>query len=161
MAIHGYMSLKGRRQGLISAGCSATDSIGNRCQAAHLDEIMVLSFSHNLSNIGNTERTTHRPIMITKYVDKATPLLAEALTAREIVECRITLYRINASGKQEEYFRIDLSDAMIVDQRVEVPHSVLLNNQEPQEYLAIRYGFVAWHHLIANTSGYASWGEES
>ena len=159
MAYHGYLSMTGRRQGLISAGCSATDSIGNRCQSAHLDEIMVLSFSHNLSNLGNTEQTTHRPILITKYIDKATPLLAEALTNREILECRINLYRINAAGKHECYFKVDLSDAIIVDQRMEVPHSVLLNAQDPQEYLAIRYGFIAWHHLTANTSGYAAWGD--
>ncbi len=42
---------------------------------------------------------------------------------------------------------------------MEVPHSVLLNAQDPQEYLAIRYGFIGWHHLIANTSGYASWSD--
>lgn len=40
MAYHGYMSIKGRSQRLISAGCSTIDSIGNRCQAAHVDEIM-------------------------------------------------------------------------------------------------------------------------
>lgn len=158
MAYHGYMSIKGRSQGLISAGCSATDSIGNRCQAAHMDEIMVLSFSHNLSNVGNTERTTHRPILITKYIDKATPLLAQALTNREVLECRINLYRINV-GKHECYFKVELSGAIVVDQRMEVPHSVLLNAQDPQEYLAIRYDFIGWHHLIANTSGYASWGD--
>ena len=158
MAYHGYMSIKGRSQGLISAGCSATDSIGNRCQAAHMDEIMVLSFSHNLSNVGNTERTTHRPILITKYIDKATPLLAQALTNREVLECRINLYRIIA-GKHECYFKDELSGAIVVDQRMEVPHSVLLNAQDPQEYLAIRYDFIGWHHLIANTSGYASWGD--
>ncbi|MBK5002847.1 Hcp family type VI secretion system effector [Pseudomonas sp. S31] len=161
MAIHGYMSIKGRRQGLISSGCSAPESLGNRCQEGHLDEIMMLSFTHSLSNFGNTERITHRPVMITKYIDKATPLLSGALADREVLECRIKLYRLNPAGKIEQYFRVDLSDAMIVDQRIEVPHSVLLNNQDPQEYLAIRYGFVAWHHMIANTSGYASWGEES
>lgn len=159
MAYHGYMSIKGRRQGLISAGCSTTDSIGGRCQIAHVDEIMVLSFSHNFSNVGNTERATHRPILITKYIDKATPLLAEALAGRETMECRLNLYRINAAGKQECYFKVELSDAIVVDQRLEVPHSVLLNAQDPQEYLAIRYGFIEWHHLIANTSGYAKWGE--
>lgn len=158
MAYHGYMSIKGRSQGLISAGCSTIDSIGNRCQEAHVDEIMVLSFSHNLSNMGNTERTTHRPVLITKYIDKATPLLAEALTSREVLECRLHLYRINA-GKHECYLRIDLKDAILVDLRMEVPHSVLMNAQDPQEYLAIRYGFIGWHHLIANTSGYASWGD--
>lgn len=68
MAYHGYMSIKGRSRGLISAGCSTIDSIGNRCQSAHVDEIMVLSFSHNLFNMGNVERATHRPVLITNIL---------------------------------------------------------------------------------------------
>lgn len=157
MAHHGYLTIKGRTQGLISAGCSSTESIGNRCQTAHLDEIMVLSFSHNLTSIGNTEAAIHRPILITKYIDKSTPLLAEALTNREILQCKLKMYRINA-GKHECFLEIELTDARVVDQRMEIPHSVLLSAQDPQEYLAIRYDFIAWHHLSANTSGYADWG---
>jgi uncharacterized protein len=158
VAIHGYMSIKGRYRGFISAGCSTQDSIGNRCQDLHTDEIMVLSFTHNLSNGDNTDRATHRPILITKHLDKSTPLLAEALTSREIVDCKINFYRINAAGQQERYFYVELTGGLIVDQRIEVPHSILLNDQYPQEYLAIRYESIGWEHLIAGTSGYANWG---
>ncbi|MDF0730745.1 Hcp family type VI secretion system effector [Pseudomonas entomophila] len=159
MACHGYMSISGRSKGLISAGCSTQDSIGNRFQVGHADEIMVLSFSHNLSSLGNTDRATHRPILITKHVDKSTPLLAEALASREIVDCKINFYRVNGSGKQERFFHIELAGGLVVDHRIEMPHSILLNDQHPQEYIAIRYGFIGWQHLIAGTSGYASWGD--
>lgn len=43
MANHGYMTINGTAQGLISAGCATRDSIGNKYQAAHTDEIMVLA----------------------------------------------------------------------------------------------------------------------
>ncbi|MBI6898227.1 Hcp family type VI secretion system effector [Pseudomonas putida] len=158
MAYHGYMAIKGRFRGLLSAGCSTQDSLGNRYQAGHTDEIMVLSFSHNLSNIDNTDRATHRPVLITKHLDKSTPLLAEALVSREIVDCKINFYRINASGKQERFLHIELTGGLLVDQRIEMPHSVLLNDQDPQEYLAIRYSSICWQHLISGTSGYANWG---
>ena len=46
MASHGYMSISGKSQGVISAGCSTPESIGNKCQTGHRDEIMVLSFNH-------------------------------------------------------------------------------------------------------------------
>lgn len=52
MVSHGYMTITGKAQGLIAAGCSTQDSIGNKCQAGHADEIMVLSYSHNMSNDG-------------------------------------------------------------------------------------------------------------
>ena len=48
MASHSYMSITGKRQGMISAGCSGQSSIGNKCQFGHQDEIMVLDYSHDM-----------------------------------------------------------------------------------------------------------------
>lgn len=93
MAIPGYMTITGKTQGLISAGCSTPDSVGNKYQSAHTDEIMVLSYSHNLANIDNTRRATHAPIIVTKNVDKSSPLLAQALATREEINCTINFYR--------------------------------------------------------------------
>ena len=74
MANHGYMSTTGKRQGLISAGCSGLNSIGNKCQIDHEDEIMILAYSHNMmtGNDGGVsgDRGKHLPIMITKNVDR-------------------------------------------------------------------------------------------
>jgi type VI secretion system Hcp family effector len=81
MAYHGYMSIKGSLQGLISAGCSTQDSIGNKCQLGHRDEIMVLAFDHGLTNADNTQRALHRPVYLTKFVDKATRFLPRRWTA--------------------------------------------------------------------------------
>lgn len=95
MASHSYMSITGKRQGLISAGCSGQSSLGNKCQFAHQDEIMVLAYSHDMvtGNDGSIAggRGQHRPIMITKAIDKSSPLLASALHGREEVECIINL----------------------------------------------------------------------
>lgn len=68
MANYAYMNVIGNIQGLISAGYSAQNAIGNKYQAAHRDEIMVLSFTHNMANIGNIEQPAHRPIILTKNV---------------------------------------------------------------------------------------------
>lgn len=157
MAYHGYMTITGKTQGLISVGCSTRDSIGNRCQTAHRDEIQVLSFAHNLINNDNTQRATHGPVLITKHLDKATPLLAQALDTREEVECKINFYRINSAGAQEKYFTVSLSGGLVSQQNLEMPHSVLLADQDAQEHLAIRYRDISWHHHGAGTSGYASW----
>lgn len=58
MANHGCMTITGKAQGLISAGCSTQESIGNKCQTGHADEIMVLSYTHNMINIGNIDKPT-------------------------------------------------------------------------------------------------------
>jgi len=88
MANHGYMSINGKSQGLISAGCSTQDSIGNKCQEGHRDEIMVMSFNHNMLNTGNVRASTHGPVVITKSIDKSSPLLAVALSNREELNMR-------------------------------------------------------------------------
>lgn len=41
MANISYLSLSGETQGLISAGCSTLDSVGNKAQPEHKDQIMV------------------------------------------------------------------------------------------------------------------------
>ncbi|GEM_PF-3581787 len=37
MANHGYMTISGESQGLISAKCSTQDSIGNKWQEGHCE----------------------------------------------------------------------------------------------------------------------------
>ncbi len=44
-----YLTLNGKKQGLISAGCSTLDSIGNRYQKGHEDQIQVLSLDHSMT----------------------------------------------------------------------------------------------------------------
>ncbi len=44
-----YLTITGRKQGLISSGCSTYDSIGNKYQTDHENEIYVYSFDHNIS----------------------------------------------------------------------------------------------------------------
>lgn len=98
MAFQSYMTVTGKVQGLITAGCSTPESIGNKYQIEHTDEIMVLACEHGMANIGNINHTTHYPISITKYIDKSSPLLAQALDSREELECSIHCYRVSAAG---------------------------------------------------------------
>ncbi|MHC8320076.1 Hcp family type VI secretion system effector [Pseudomonas sp. GB2N2] len=166
MANHGYMTINGKAQGMISAGCSTQDSIGNKYQATHTDEIMVLSYSHNMTNIGNIgnigniNRSTHSPIIITKAVDKSSPLLAQALSNREEINCAISFYRVSSFGMQEKFYTVSINGGVIVDLTLEVPHAILQNDAEAQEHVAIRYRDITWVHHLAKTAGYSSWGEE-
>jgi type VI secretion system Hcp family effector len=161
MANQGYMTMTGERQGLISAGCSAQDSIGNKCQTAHLDEIQVLSLVHDMAQVDNSPHASHGPIVITKNIDKSTPLLAQALDQRENLKCVLDFYRVSAYGNQEKFYTVELRGAVIVSLSTTIPHSILENDLEAEEVVAIRYRDILWTHHLAGTSGYASWsGEE-
>ena len=164
MASHSYMTITGKRQGLISAGCSGQSSIGNKCQSGHLDEIMVLAYSHDMvtGNDGSVAggRGKHLPIVITKSIDKSSPLLACALHEREEVDCIINLYRTIPAGGQERYYSIHLTGARIAHISQQVPHAIRMNDSEPQEQVSIRYREIAWAHVPGATSAYSTWGDE-
>ncbi|CAM3295937.1 protein of unknown function [Xenorhabdus nematophila AN6/1] len=68
-----YLSLKGKKQGLISAGCSTPESIGNRYQKGREDQIQVLSLNHSMSRDQNVN---HQPVSFVKPIDKSSPLFA-------------------------------------------------------------------------------------
>ena len=154
-----YMTIKGKQQGDISAGCSTPESMGNKCQEAHLNEIMVLSYTHQMTNVANLDRATHGPVIITKNIDKSSPLLAQALAQREAVTCKIDFYRTTSNGSQEKFYSVEIQDAVIIDLMVMTPHVTQDNEAEPSEQLAIRYGDISWTHHIAGTSGYSYWGQ--
>jgi type VI secretion system Hcp family effector len=149
---------------LISAGCSGQSSIGNKCQFGHQNEIMVLAYSHDMlagidgSMVGG--RSKHMPVMITKGIDKSSPLLASALHEREEVECIINFYRTASAGGREQYYSIHLTGARIAHISLQVPHAIRMNDAEPQEQVSIRYRAIAWAHVPGGTSAYSTWGGE-
>lgn len=160
MANPGYMTITGKAQGLISAGCSTPESIGNKYQSSHTDEIMVLAYRHNMANIGNISKPTHSPIIISKAIDKSSPLLAQALSSREEINCTIHFYRVSSYGMQEKYYSVSIDGGIIADLTSDMPHIVMQGNAEPQEQIAIRYREITWTHHLAGTSGHTTWGEE-
>lgn len=164
MANHGYMSITGKRQGLISAGCSGTHSIGNKCQIGHEDEIMVLAVSHNMLTESDgsvsSDRGKHMPLMITKNIDKSSPLLASALHEREEMECTLHFYRTSPAGGQDKYYKIQLRGAKIALINVQVPHAIHMNDSQPQEIVSLRYRDISWTHIQAGTCAYSTWGNE-
>ncbi|WP_175650847.1 Hcp family type VI secretion system effector [Pseudomonas sp. Marseille-P9899] len=160
MATHSYLSITGDKMGLISAGCSTHASIGNKYQAGYTNQILVLSVDHQMTSISNTAHATHNPLIITKPIDKASPLLAEALTTREVLTCVLFLYRTSPTGGVEKYYSIRIDGARIVALTVDVPHAVLLNDVSATEQIALRYDSINWTHHGASTSGRAYAAQE-
>ncbi|EOF5434525.1 Hcp family type VI secretion system effector [Salmonella enterica] len=151
-----YLTLTGEKQGLISAGCSSLDSIGNKAQLLHLDQIMVYELTHGLSRDQNVN---HHSVSIKKPVDKASPLLGKAISDNEILTCDFDFYRTNRFGINEKYYKLTLTNARINDIHLYVPHSVDDNSGQTQETISFIYETINWEHCIAGTSAYSLWSE--
>lgn len=151
-----YLKLQGNKQGLISRGCLTMDSIGNKFQNGHEDEILIHELSSNLSMDQNV---SFQPIDIRKPIDKASPLLSQSLTSNEILTCDFSFYRTSMSGGLELYYKIKLTEASIVNIHCFYPNSITQNQAQPEESLSIRFKSITWEHVKAGTSTYSIWDE--
>ncbi|EGT3624436.1 Hcp [Morganella morganii] len=153
-----YLSVTGNKQGLISRGASTIDSIGNKYQSGHEDEILVFEVS---SGISMGQNVNFQPLDIRKPIDKSSPLLAQALTNNEILTCDFSFYRTGMNGSMELYYKIKLTGAAIVNLNCFYPNSVTHNDSQPEESLSIRFKSITWEHVMAGTSSYSIWDDRS
>lgn len=149
-----YLSLNGKNQGLISAGCCSLDSIGNKAQIKHSDQIMVYELNHRLTRINNVN---HQMLTIKKPIDKSSPLLSKAISENEILTCEFPMYRTNRFGINELYYIIKLTEARICELQLCIPHVVDDNKGQPEETVSFIYEAISWEHCTAGTSSYSLW----
>lgn len=151
-----YLTLNGVKQGLISAGCSSLDSIGNLCQACHTDQIYIYELNHSITREQNV---SHHPIVIVKPIDKSSPLMGIAISNNERLDGSIDIYRTSQNGAQELFYTIKLTNITITSINVFYPNSLTHNDSQPQESISLKYESISWQHHVAGTSGYSIWDD--
>lgn len=169
MAIPAYMTIEGSNQGDISSGALSMDSVGTASQEGHEDEIMIQAFEHSVPRATNVQsgQITGLPEMkamkIVKMIDKASPLLYNALTGGEQLSITVNWFRVSASGEEELYYVMQLENAVLVDIK-----TVMENVTDPQkahfshmEELYITAGNITWTHEAAGTEGAYQFGAAS
>jgi type VI secretion system secreted protein Hcp len=149
MALNSYLSLKGQKQG---------DIKGSVTQKGREGKIMVIAYSHEIISPRDiqsglpTGQRLHKPIVITKELDKSSPLLYNALCTNENItswELQFWTPQIKAAqgvGSEVQHFTIKLTNANIasISQR-------MLNNKNPEltryaeyEEIAFTYQKISW-----------------
>lgn len=100
-----YLHVIGTKQGNITQGTFTEESVGNIYVEGHEDEILVQAISHGMSLPTDSQsgqpsgQRVHQPFVVTKVVDKSSPLLCTAMTTGERLEkCEIRLYRVSVFG---------------------------------------------------------------
>ncbi|MBI6547629.1 Hcp family type VI secretion system effector [Xenorhabdus lircayensis] len=149
-----YLTLNGKKQGLISAGCSTLDSIGNRYQKGHEDQIQVLSLNHSISRQQNVN---HSPIQFIKPIDKSSPLLAMAIDSNESLNGKFICYRTGQTGQLELFYEIKITEATVSEVSCAYPHSINDFDAMPYERVILNYKSISWNHMTAGTSAYSRW----
>lgn len=151
-----WLTLQGQTQGMISAGCTSIDSIGNKSQSAHCNQIMVMAINHGMSR---TQNVNHQCLTFIKPVDKSSSLLGKSITDNETLSCEFSFYRTSRAGLNECYYTLKLINARISSIHLQVPHTIDDSAGQPEEIVELSYESIAWEHLIAGTSAYSIWDE--
>lgn len=160
-----YLTLVGTKQGLISGGANTEDSIGNIWQTGREDQILVQAVSHGLSlHNGKADGLRmHRPLTITKTLDKSSPLINAALCSGEVLKtCQLDWYRTSSSGGLEHFYTIELDDAVITDVELIMPHcqDAAAENYTQLERVQLSYRTITWTHEISRTMASDTWRDE-
>jgi type VI secretion system secreted protein Hcp len=165
MPIPAFMTIHGSRQGLITAGAFTEASVGNTYQSGREDKIMVQALSHGMyiPKDQGAGRRMHRPLIITKTLDKASPLLNMALSSGELLsECRVEFYRTSASGVQEHFYTVELEDALVVGSELLMPNCLDSGTSHLTQLEKIHFSYrrIYWRHEISRTMGSDEWQGE-
>ena len=106
-----YLTLTGKKQGKITGGVTQKGREGS---------IAVYSYNHSIVSPRDaasglpTGKRQHRPILITKEIDKSTPLLFSALVNNEtLTEVSIKFYAPLPTGIEKQIYTIKLTNATI------------------------------------------------
>lgn len=139
-----YLKLIGEQQGDISDGCGTTDSVGNRWQRNHTNEIFVFSLVAGVTN--SDKSASLKALTFSKQIDKSSPLLANAINNNESLFLEFWFYRINRYGHWEKYYYIQLRGASISSVQL-----CIIENEIHTETISVNYDFILSKHLISNT----------
>jgi len=136
------------QQGDISDGCGTTESIGNRWQNGHENEILTLSLTNQLTSTRNN--ANYRELFFNKLIDKSSPLLVNSLVNNEQLFLEFFFYRLNRYGRWDKYYFIQLRGV-----RLSAISSCFTNNNFDTEMVSVRYSYILCKHLISNTEFYS------
>ncbi|MFO6422447.1 Hcp family type VI secretion system effector [Motilimonas sp. KMU-193] len=161
-----YITIEGETQGLITAGSNTPESMGNTFKEEHADEMTVQAFDHIVTVPTDPQsgqpsgQRVHKPFKFTVVLNKAVPLLYNALSSGEMLpRVELKWYHTRVDGKQENFFKTILTDATIVDIDCKMPHCQDDSNRQFTQLVnvSLAYRKIEWTHEIAGTSGADDW----
>ena len=159
MAMQAHMWLEGTEQGKVDGSC---DLKGRE------NSVLVQEFDHEVYMPNDpqsglpTGNAVHRPLMICKYTDKASPKLYKALARGErFKSVEIKWYRIKPDGKQEHYFTHKMEDAIIVSMKPYMKNRLDREKEDfkHMEEVSFTYRKLTWNFEPAGVGAEADWRE--
>ncbi|MGH2720602.1 MAG: Hcp family type VI secretion system effector [Actinomycetota bacterium] len=157
MALNAYLTLTGVKTGAIQ---------GSVIEKGREGSIMVIAVSHEIISPRDpasglpTGKRMHKPLVITKELDKSTPLLYRVLVTNETLSrWDLRYWRALPTGAQQQHFTIRLTNASIASIAQRMP-----NNRDPElmkletyEEIAFTYQRIEWTWVDGGITASDDW----
>lgn len=157
MALNAYLSIKGQKQG---------ECKGSVTQKGREGKIMVIAVNHEVVSPRDaasglpTGKRMHKPFVITKEIDKSSPLLYNVLVNNEnITDWELQFWRPSATGAEQQHYTIKLTNANIASINFRMP-----NNKHPElmkfaeyEEIAFTYQKIEWTWVDGGITAMDDW----
>lgn len=157
MPIPGNLTVVGP-EGAIEGSCEIEGREGT---------ILVQAFDHTVEIPTDKQgitagRRLHRPMTVTKEIDRSTPMLYQALCLGEkMTEVKLDWYRVDETGTQELYFSIKMENAMVSRIHPWVPNVLDGANKgyRHMEDVSFTYEKIVWVWELDGIEFEDQWGE--
>jgi type VI secretion system secreted protein Hcp len=144
MALNAYLKLKGQKTGDIRGSVTQKGREGSIL--VHASDHLIVSPRDSASGLPTGKRQ-HQPFVITKEVDKSTPLLYQALVTNEnITQFRLDFWRPSPTGAEVQFYTIELVNASIASVKLEMLNTDYPENAKilEREKVAFTYQRIIW-----------------
>ena len=149
-ALNAYLKLRGQKQGVIQGSVARKGLEGS---------IPVIAVSHEIASPCDaasglpTGKRTHKPLVITKEIDRATPLIYKAMVTGEVLpEVELVVFaQADRAGKTPLY-TVKLSDATISEIRFVTPK----DGPEAHE-ISLTYRKITWTWVDGGVTAEDDW----
>jgi type VI secretion system secreted protein Hcp len=157
MALNAYLHLKGQKQG---------DIKGSVTQKGQEGKIMVIAANHEIESPRDpasglpTGKRMHKPFVITKELDKSSPLLYQAMVTNEnITEWELQFWAPSVSGLEKQNYTVKLTNASIADIRFRMPDNKRVDLEKLSEYEEIEFTYqkIQWTWVDGGITSVDSW----
>jgi type VI secretion system secreted protein Hcp len=144
MALAAYLTIVAERQGPIR---------GSVTQKGRENKILVMAVNHEIvcprdpTNGRPTGKRMHKPFVISKPLDRSTPLLHAILTTNEnIREARIDFWTVSPTGQEKQHYTVRLTNANITSITFKMPNvkNPKLAKLTEYEDVAFTYQKIEW-----------------
>lgn len=157
MALNAYLAIVAEKQGQIK---------GSVTQKGREGKIMVIAVAHEIvcprdpASGQPTGKRMHKPLIITKELDRSTPLLYSVLVNNEnIKDFQLQFWQPSATGVEKQHYTVKLTNANISQ-----IHFKMANNKSPKlsrfneyEEIAFTYQKIEWTWVEGGVTSEDDW----